>query len=156
MSQISTEDSGIFQLTKNAKTNNNVAGDHLVSLCVICTPSDVQLLYRCPKGPFILLQNITFQCQICHQSYLNVFKKNKSQGLNLVLTSPPPPGRKVLRQGLYFTPQVSFSKFLPKIQSYFSKLKMQKLTILLWAIISSGVVLYPQPRLFSFCIDAQR
>ena len=62
----------------------------------------------------------------------------------------------MLRQGLYFTPQVSFSKFLPKTQSCFSKLKMQKLTILLWAIISLGVVLYPQPRLFSFCIDAQR
>ena len=31
MPQISTEDSGILQLTKNAKTNNDIAGYHLVS-----------------------------------------------------------------------------------------------------------------------------
>ena len=41
MPEISTEDSGILQLTKNAKTNNNIAGYHLVSRHEISIPSDV-------------------------------------------------------------------------------------------------------------------
>ena len=56
MPQISTEDSGILWLTKNAKTKNNIASYHLVSRRVISTPSDVQLVYRCPKRTFILPQ----------------------------------------------------------------------------------------------------
>ena len=43
--QIATEDSGILQLTKNAKTNNKIAGYHLVSHRVISTPSDVQRVF---------------------------------------------------------------------------------------------------------------
>ena len=56
MPQISTEDSGILQLTKNAKTNNTIAGYYLISRRVIFTPADVQLVYRCPKRTFILPQ----------------------------------------------------------------------------------------------------
>ena len=56
MPKISTEDSGILQLTKNAKTNNNTAGYHLVSRRVISAPSDVHRVYRCPKRTFILPQ----------------------------------------------------------------------------------------------------
>ena len=55
-----------------------------------------------------------------------------------VCNRPPPPPRKVLDQGLHFLPQVSCSKFLPKILSYFSELKMkkkQKLAIISLAII---------------------
>ena len=40
--QISTEDSGILQVTKNAKTDNDIVGGHLVSHHIISTPSDVQ------------------------------------------------------------------------------------------------------------------
>ena len=47
MSQISTKDSGIVYLTKNSKTNNNIAGYHLVSRRVISPPLDVQCVYRC-------------------------------------------------------------------------------------------------------------
>ena len=54
MPQISTEDSGILYLTRNAKNNNNIAGHHLVSRRVIAAPSDVQSVYRCPKRNFIL------------------------------------------------------------------------------------------------------
>ena len=39
---------------KNAKTNSNVVGHHLVSRRVISTPSDVQRVYRCPKRTFTL------------------------------------------------------------------------------------------------------
>ena len=46
MPQISTEDSGILKLTKNAETNNNIVGYHLVSCCVIATPSYIQSVYR--------------------------------------------------------------------------------------------------------------
>ena len=46
MPQISTENSAILQLTKNTKTNNNIAGYHFVSRRVIFTPSDVQLAKR--------------------------------------------------------------------------------------------------------------
>ena len=46
MLQIFTGDSFILTLTENAKTNNNIAGYHLVSRSVISTPSDVQLVYR--------------------------------------------------------------------------------------------------------------
>ena len=56
MPQISTKDSGILYLTKNAKTNNNIAGHHLVTRRVISTPSDVQRVYRCRKRTFILSQ----------------------------------------------------------------------------------------------------
>ena len=49
-----------FWLTKNAKTNNNIAGYHLVSRCVISTQSDVQLVYRCPKRTFILPKETCF------------------------------------------------------------------------------------------------
>ena len=55
MPQISTKDFGILQLTKNAKTNNDIAGHHLVSHR-ISTPSDVQRVYRYPKRTFILPQ----------------------------------------------------------------------------------------------------
>ena len=41
MLQITTEDSGILYLTKNAKTNNNMAGYHSVSRRVILTPADL-------------------------------------------------------------------------------------------------------------------
>ena len=54
MLQIFTGDSFILTLTENAKTNNNIAGYHLVSRRVISTPSDVQLVYRCPKRSLIL------------------------------------------------------------------------------------------------------
>ena len=46
MPEISTEDSDILQLTKNAKTNNNMEGYHLVSRHEIFIPSDVQHVYR--------------------------------------------------------------------------------------------------------------
>ena len=54
MPQISTEDSGILQLIKNEKTNNNITGYHLVSRRVISATSDVQCVYRSPKRTFIL------------------------------------------------------------------------------------------------------
>ena len=52
MPQISTDDSDILLL----KTNNNIAGYHLVSRHVISTPSDVQCVYGWPKRTFILPQ----------------------------------------------------------------------------------------------------
>ena len=51
MPQISSEDSGILQLTENAKTNNRIAGYHLVSRHVISTPSDFNLCIDAPKRP---------------------------------------------------------------------------------------------------------
>ena len=48
MSHISTKDSGMLYLTKNAKTNNDIAGYHLVIHRVITL--------RCPKRTFILSQ----------------------------------------------------------------------------------------------------
>ena len=59
MSQISTEDSGILQLTKNTKANNNIAGYHLISYRIIFTPSDVQRAYRSPKRTLILPQKLS-------------------------------------------------------------------------------------------------
>ena len=56
MPQLSLKDSVILQLTKNAKTNNNIVGYHVVSRCVISTPLDVQSVYRCFKRTFILPQ----------------------------------------------------------------------------------------------------
>ena len=56
MPQISTEDSGILEPTKNANANNHIASYHLVSRRVISIPSDVQLVYRCPKITFTLPQ----------------------------------------------------------------------------------------------------
>ena len=56
LSQISTKDYGILQLTRNAKTNNNIAGHHLVSRRVISTASDVQRVYKYSKRTFILSQ----------------------------------------------------------------------------------------------------
>ena len=51
-------------LTKNEKTNNNIAGYHLVSHHVISTPSDVQCVYRCSKKTFTLpKKNIMLQFQ---------------------------------------------------------------------------------------------
>ena len=57
MPQISIEDSDIPQLTKNSKNNNNIAGYHLVSCCVISATSHVQCVYRSPKRTFILPEN---------------------------------------------------------------------------------------------------
>ena len=54
MPQICTKHSGVIQLTKNGKTNNNIADNRLVSCLVTFTPSDVQRAYRCPKITFIL------------------------------------------------------------------------------------------------------
>ena len=51
------------------------------------------------------------------------------------MAKPGTKSGKVLDEGLYFTSQVSCSKFLAKILSYFSKLKMQKLTTISWAVI---------------------
>ena len=51
MAQISTEDSGILWLTKNAKTNNNIAGYHLASSRVISFPQMFSLCIDAPKGP---------------------------------------------------------------------------------------------------------
>ena len=60
ISQISNEDSGIFQLTENAKFNNYIAGYHLVSRRVMSAPSDGQRVYRCPKRTFILPPKISY------------------------------------------------------------------------------------------------
>ena len=46
-------------LTKNEKTNNNIAGYHLVSHHVISIPSDLQCVYRCSKKTFILPKKIS-------------------------------------------------------------------------------------------------
>ena len=56
MPQISSKDSGILWLFKNAKTKTKIAGYYLVSRRVISTHSDVQLVYRCPKRILILPQ----------------------------------------------------------------------------------------------------
>ena len=96
---------------------------HILKMFSVCIDA--------PKGPSyypisftdIIASNMSYvlQCAI---------KKDKLQGPNLVLTP-----HKSLGQGLYYTPKVSCSKFLPKILLYFSKLKMHKLTIISWAII---------------------
>ena len=75
MPQISTKDSGVLKLTKNAKTNNNIEGYHLSSRRLISAPSDVQLVYRCPKRTFILPQktscfssnHFTIATYMCHR-----------------------------------------------------------------------------------------
>ena len=56
MPQICAENPGILQLTKNAKTNNNIVSYHLVSRRVISTHSDVQHVHRCLTRTFILPQ----------------------------------------------------------------------------------------------------
>ena len=186
MPQISTEDSGILQLTKTRKTNNNVVGYHLVSRHVISTPSDVQLVYRCSKMTFILSQKTCFsfkyviiatyichkkrkltyvsgakpgteQFYICyHKNYyatlmllekLYYMKTIKFQGPSMEQTP-----RKVLGQGLHFTTQYHTPSFYRSFShTLFSKLKMQKLTIILGAIIWSVFVQYPHPQMFSLC-----
>ena len=65
MPQISTEDSRILKVTKNAKTKNNIVGYHLVSRRVILTLSDVQRVSKCPKSIFILPSK-------CHVSISNM------------------------------------------------------------------------------------
>ena len=71
MPQISTKDSGIVQLSKNAKTNNNIADYHVASCRVISTSSDVQRVYRCTKRAFLLppkyvsISNILLQLLKC-------------------------------------------------------------------------------------------
>ena len=45
----------MLQLYKNAKTNNNITGYHVVSRPVISVFSDVQRVYRCPKGQEVYL-----------------------------------------------------------------------------------------------------
>ena len=70
MPQISTEDSGIFYLIKNAKTN--IAGYHLVSRHVISATSDVQCVCIDPPKGASYYSKIMFQLQICHHIYLNV------------------------------------------------------------------------------------
>ena len=65
MPQISTKDSDIlFQLTKNAKTNNNIVCYHLVSRCVISTPQMFSVCIDAPKGPSYYPQNIMLQFQV--------------------------------------------------------------------------------------------
>ena len=49
MPKIFMEDSGILSLTKNAKTNNNIAGYHLTSCRVISATSDVQCVSSLSK-----------------------------------------------------------------------------------------------------------
>ena len=56
MTQISTKDSGMLQLTKSAKADKNIVGYHLVSHRVISTLSDVHRVYRSLKRTFILPQ----------------------------------------------------------------------------------------------------
>ena len=65
MPQISTKDSGILYLTKNAKTNKNIASYHLVCRRVISTALDVQRVYRYPQKTFILPKK-------CHVSVSNM------------------------------------------------------------------------------------
>ena len=48
--------SGLLQLIKNAKTNNNIVDYNLVSRRVILTISYVQRVYICSKRTFILPQ----------------------------------------------------------------------------------------------------
>ena len=78
MPQISTEDSGILQLTKNAKTNNNTAGYHLVSLREISTPSDAQLVYRCPKKDLHITPKICFSFKYVIRATSMCYKKKKT------------------------------------------------------------------------------
>ena len=59
MPQISTKDSGILYLTKNAKTNNNIASYHLVCRRVISTALDVQRVYRCPPKNLHITQKLS-------------------------------------------------------------------------------------------------
>ena len=56
MPQVFNEDFGILYWAKNAKTNNNVVGHHLVSRRLISTP----LCIDAPKGPSYYPQNIMF------------------------------------------------------------------------------------------------
>ena len=56
MPQIFTKDFDIPKLSKNAKTNNNIVGYHVVTCGVIPTSSDVQRVYRYPKRTFLLPQ----------------------------------------------------------------------------------------------------
>ena len=95
MPQISTKDSGILWPTKNAKASSNIAGYH--SFSVISTPLDVQRMCRCPKKTFILTQK--YHVSVSDMLLSLKKKTNKFQEPNLVLAP-----RKVLGQGLYFTP----------------------------------------------------
>ena len=72
MPEISTEDSGILQLTKNAKTNNNIADYHFVSRRVVPHPQMFSMCMDAPKVSSYYPENIMFQFQICYHSYLNV------------------------------------------------------------------------------------
>ena len=70
MLQISTKDSGTLYLTKNAKTNNDIADFHLVSRRVISPSSDVHHVYRCPKRTLMLPQTVMLRLDISyHQNY---------------------------------------------------------------------------------------
>ena len=55
MLQLFTKDYIILYETEKAKTNNNIVGYHLVSRRVISTSSGVQLVCRCPKKPFWIM-----------------------------------------------------------------------------------------------------
>ena len=106
MLQSSTKDSGIIQLTKNAKTNN-IAGHHLVSRCVISTPSGVQRVYRCPKSRVILTQKYVSVSNMLSQLLkCDIKKKTNINFRGQTGTDPlsPPLSCKVLGQGIYFTP----------------------------------------------------
>ena len=70
MPKISTKHSGILQQTKNANTNNNIAGYHVVSRRVISISSDIERVMDFQKGRFYYPKNL-FQFQICYYSSLN-------------------------------------------------------------------------------------
>ena len=97
MPQISTEDSGILLLTKNAKTNNNIAGYHLVSHRVISAPSDVKSVYRSPKKTFILLKKYHISVLDMLSYLLECFIKNKIiSGTNPGTEARQSPGSSIL------------------------------------------------------------
>ena len=67
-----------YALTKNTKTNNNIAGYHLVSRPVISVPSDVQRVYRCPNRTFILPKNYHVSVKNMLSQVLQCVIKNKT------------------------------------------------------------------------------
>ena len=87
-----------------------------------------------PKGPSCYPQkyhvSVSNMLSYPLKCFMENENKHKFQGPNLSQTPC-----KVLVQGLYFTPRISCPKFLPKILTYFSFLKIQKITMISPAII---------------------
>ena len=106
-----------------------------------CNIYSLRCCIDAPKGASYYPQNVMLRFYICYYKnyYVTIilleklcFIKTNINFRNQVWNRTP---AKCWVKDFILPHKYSYSKFLPKILSYFSKLKMEKRTIILWAII---------------------